>query len=261
MCGRIVQATSPEEIAREFGAELDPAVVASVGVEKSGAGDTSAIRGRWYPRWNMAPSSRALVVAPYKEERGSGRTLGYGSWGLIPHWQKARTTRVSGLFNARAETVATLPSFRDAFRTGRVLVPIDAFYEWENPEHLAELGRPIGKREPKQPWAYLPSAGGRFALGGIATVHEGVLTFSLITTQANGVVGRIHDRMPVMLRDDAARAAWLDVRTHLDDVAGLFGPAPDSYVVPRRVSRLVSNARNEGPECLAEAGVEGLGLV
>ena len=95
------------------------------------------------------------MVALVARAAGKSRQLGYGSWGLIPHWQKARTTRVSGLFNARAETVATLPSFRDAFRTGRVLVPIDAFYEWENPEHLAELGRPIGKREPKQRWAYL----------------------------------------------------------------------------------------------------------
>ena len=142
-----------------------------------------------------------------------------------------------------------------------MLVPIDAFYEWENPEHLAELGRPIGKREPKQPWAYLPSAGGRFALGGIATEHEGVLTFSLITTQANAVVGRIHDRMPVMLRDYTARAAWLDVGTHPEDIAGLLGPAPEDFLIPRRVSRLVSNARNEGPDCLAEAGIEGLGLV
>ena len=259
MCGRIVQATSPEEIAREFGADLSVALRESLSTPAPG--DTSLVRAGWYPRWNMAPSSRALVIAPYTGERGEGRQLGYGSWGLIPHWQKARTSHVSGLFNARAETVATLPSFRDAFRKGRVLVPIDAFYEWENPEHLAELGRPIGKREPKQPWAYLPSAGGRFALGGIATEHEGVLTFSLITTQANAVVGRIHDRMPVMLRDDTARAAWLDVWTHPEDIAGLLGPAPEDFLIPRRVSRLVSNARNEGPDCLAEAGIEGLGLV
>jgi putative SOS response-associated peptidase YedK len=67
--------------------------------------------------------------------------------------------------------------------------------------------------------------------------------------------------MPVMLRDDVARSIWLDAGAHLDDVAGLLGPAPDEYLVPRRVSRLVSNARNEGPDCLAEVGVEGLGLV
>jgi putative SOS response-associated peptidase YedK len=86
-------------------------------------------------------------------------------------------------------------------------------------------------------------------------------TLSLITTQANEVVGRIHDRMPVMLRDDVARSIWLDGGAHPDDVAALLGPVPDEYLAPRRVSRLVSNARNEGPECLAEAGVEGLGIV
>jgi putative SOS response-associated peptidase YedK len=86
-------------------------------------------------------------------------------------------------------------------------------------------------------------------------------TLSLITTQANATVGRIHDRMPVMLRDDVARSIWLDGGAHLDDVAALLGPAPEDFLTPRRVSRLVSNARNEGPDCLAEAGVEGLGLV
>jgi putative SOS response-associated peptidase YedK len=119
----------------------------------------------------------------------------------------------------------------------------------------------MGRKAPKQPWAYLPSAGAHLTLGGITTEYGGERTLSLITTQANSVVGRIHDRMPVMLRDDAALSAWLDAGTHLDDVAGLLGPAPENFLTPRRVSRLVSNARNEGPDCLAEAGVEGLGLV
>jgi putative SOS response-associated peptidase YedK len=217
MCGRIVQATSPEEIAREFGADL------SVGVRESlsapAIGDTSLVRAGWYPRWNMAPSSRIVMVAP---AAGESRVVEYGRWGLVPAWQKARTGHVSGLFNARAETVAQLPSFKEA---------------------------------------YLPSAGAHLTLGGITTEYGGERTLSLVTTQANATVGRIHDRMPVMLRDDAARSIWLDGGAHLDDVAALLGPAPEEYLVPRRVSRLVSNARNEGPECLAEAGVEGLGLV
>jgi putative SOS response-associated peptidase YedK len=64
-----------------------------------------------------------------------------------------------------------------------------------------------------------------------------------------------------MLRDDVARSIWLDGGAHLDDVTGLLGPAPENFLTPRHVSRIVSNARNEGPECLAEVGVEGLGLV
>ncbi len=67
--------------------------------------------------------------------------------------------------------------------------------------------------------------------------------------------------MPVMLRDDVARSIWLDAGAHLDDVTALLGPAPENFLTPRRVSRLVSNARNEGPDSLDEAGVEGLGLV
>jgi putative SOS response-associated peptidase YedK len=256
MCGRIVQATSPEEIAREFGADL------SVGVRESlstpAIGDTSLVRAGWYPRWNMAPSSRILMVAP---AAGESRVVEYGRWGLVPSWQKARTGHVSGLFNARAETVAQLPSFKEAYRHGRVLVPINAFYEWENPEYLEEQGRPMGRKAPKQPWAYLPSAGAHLTLGGITTEYGGERTLSLITTQANATVGRIHDRMPVILRDDVARSIWLDGGAHLDDVAALLGPAPEGLLTPRRVSRLVSNAHNEGPECLAEAGIEGLGLV
>ena len=102
------------------------------------------------------------------------------------------------LFNARAETVETLPSFRDAFKRSRVIVPIDAFYEWENPEHLEALGTPIPKKAPKQPWAFLPAKGSHFALAGLASIRAGangapLRTFTLITTEANAVVGRIHD--------------------------------------------------------------------
>jgi len=234
MCGRIVQVTPPEELAEEFGATVEAGVAEG-----------------WGPRWNLAPSSSALLVVP-------GRRVSLGRWGLVPPWQPART---AGLFNARAETVGQLPSFRDAYRGGRVLVPVDAFYEWENPEYLAERGRPLGRRAPRQPWAYLPARGRQLALGGIAGVRDGVRGFSLITTPANGVVGQIHDRMPVLLPGPAEQAAWLDPGTHPDDVAALLAPVPDALLVPRRVSRRVSNARNEGPSCLEEAGVEGLGLV
>ena len=88
-----------------------------------------------------------------------------------------------------------------------------------------------------------------------------VITRPRVQRLASATMAPIHDRMPVMLRDDAARSIWLDGGAHLDDVTALLGPAPEEYLVPRRVSRLVSNARNEGPDCLAEAGVEGLGLV
>ncbi|MFM8429362.1 MAG: SOS response-associated peptidase, partial [Candidatus Limnocylindrus sp.] len=190
MCGRIVQSSSPEEIAREFGAAIDP-----------------VMRGTWQPHWNVAPTATAALIAPHAEvEDANGtvvheRLLTYARWGLVPHWAKDESLG-NRLFNARAETVETLPSFRDAFKRGRVIVPIDAFYEWENPEHLEALGTPIPKKAPKQPWAFLPANGAHFALAGLASIRVGtngapLRTFTLITTEANAVVGRIHDRMPV----------------------------------------------------------------
>lgn len=253
MCGRIVQSSSPEEIAREFGAAIDP-----------------VMRSRWEPHWNAAPTSTALVIAPHVEVEEEGGTVVHerlltdARWGLVPHWAKDEALG-NRLFNARAETVEKLPSFRDAFKSGRVIVPIDAFYEWENPEHMEALGTPIPKKTPKQPWAFLPASGGHFALAGLASLRRRpdgtpLRTFTLITTEANAVVGRIHDRMPVMLNTLEQRAAWLNERTPVTELRGLLGPAPDALLHARRVSRAVSNARNEGPRLLEEIPDESLGL-
>jgi putative SOS response-associated peptidase YedK len=253
MCGRIVQSSSPEEIAREFGAAIDP-----------------VMRGSWQPHWNVAPTATAALIAPHAEvEEANGtvvheRLLTYARWGLVPHWAKDESLG-NRLFNARAETVETLPSFRDAFKRSRVIVPIDAFYEWENPEHLEALGTPIAKKAPKQPWAFLPANGAHFALAGLASIRVGangapLRTFTLITTEANAVVGRIHDRMPVMLNTLEERAAWLNERTPLNEIRSLLGPAPDALVNARRVSRAVSNARNEGPQLINEIPDESVGL-
>ena len=247
MCGRIVQATSPDEIAREFGASIE---VESVG-------------SNWAPRWNLAPTSRALIVAPLDAGAGT-RVVASARWGLVPHWAKDEKLG-NRLFNARAETVERLPSFRDAYKSGRVIVPIDAFYEWENPEHLEALGRPLPPKAPKQPWAFLPANGAHFALAGLATTRtqpdgRALRTFTLITTEANAVVGAIHDRMPVMLDDRDEQAAWLDARTPPPVLRELLGPAPEALVAQRRVSRAVSNARNEGARLLDEAPDDRVGI-
>ena len=241
-----MQATSPEEIAREFGAVLADA----------------RIFREWQPRWNIAPTSRALIILPGGAT--TNLTLTSARWGLVPHWAKDESLG-NRLFNARAETVERLPSFRDAFKAGRAIVPIDAFYEWENPEHLEALGRPLPPKSPKQPWAFLPARGGRFALAGLSTTRtqpdgRALRTFTLITTEANAVIGSIHDRMPVMLDDADERAAWLDTRTPISAIRALLGPAPDALIAPRRVSRAVSNARNEGRRLLDETPDDSVGL-
>ena len=241
MCGRIVQATSPEEIAREFGAVLADA----------------RIFREWQPRWNIAPTSRALIILPGGAT--TNLTLTSARWGLVPHWAKDESLG-NRLFNARAETVERLPSFRDAFKAGRAIVPIDAFYEWENPEHLAALGHPPLPKSPKQPWAFIPTTSRFFALAGLAATRrqpDGSLlgTFTLITTEANAAVGTIHDRMPAMLNNLDEQTTWLDPRTPTETLRALLGPAPDALITARRVARAVSNARNEGPALLDEVNV------
>lgn len=249
MCGRIVQSSSPEEIAREFGAAID-----------------LNVQPTWEPRWNAAPTSTAMIIAPHLPHRNvdsvetDPRLLTMARWGLVPHWAKDESLG-NRLFNARAETIERLPSFRDAFRRGRVIVPINAFYEWENPEHMEALGVHVPKRAPKQPWAFLPAQGRHFALAGLAserTRPDGsqLRTFTLITTEANAIVGRIHDRMPAMLVTTEQRAAWLNERTSIEEIRTLLGAAPDSHLLARRVSRAVSNARNEGVHLLDAVAAE-----
>jgi putative SOS response-associated peptidase YedK len=225
MCGRIVQVMPPDEVAKAMDAVLEPPL---------GPG------GEWVPRWNLPPSELVLVVAP----DGSKRRIERAVWGL-PGGPEGRP-----LFNARAETVDRLASFRGAFRSGRVLVPVDAFYEWENPEHLAARGRTTAPAGRRQPWAFLPTGASLLALVGISVPSvtpdgERIRAVSLITTEANAVVGAIHDRMPAMVfGEDLAR--WLDPETPGEELFPLLGPAPDTALAARRVSTSVSNARNEG---------------
>ena len=228
---------APDEVARAMDAVLEP----GLGAESD-----------WRPRWNLPPTARALVVVP----DDGGRRVERAAWG-IPGGPQGRPR---ALFNARAETVDRLPSFRGTFRNGRVLVPVDAFYEWENPEHLGARGEATAPAGRKQPWAFLPARGPLLALVGIGLPSvtadgEPILAFSLVTTEANAVVGAIHDRMPAMVfGEDLGR--WLDPTTPREDLFGMLGPAPDDALVARRVSTAVSNARNEGPELLEPVGPE-----
>lgn len=231
MCGRIVQVMPPDEVAKAMDAVLEPSLTAG---------------GEWVPRWNLPPSEMALIVVP----EGPGRRLERALWGL-PGGPEGRP-----LFNARAETVDRLASFRGAFRTGRVVVPVDAFYEWENPEHLAARGQTTAPAGRRQPWAFLPKTGSLLAfaaisLPGVSRDGEPVRAFSLITTEANEVVGMVHDRMPAMVfGDDIGR--WIDPETPREELFRLMGPAPDANLSARRVSTAVSNARNEGAGLLDE---------
>jgi putative SOS response-associated peptidase YedK len=216
MCGRFTQERPTSDLAEIFNAE-DLA---------DGPGG----------RFNVAPTDEAAVVV----EREDRRAIKAYRWGLIPHW--ADDARVGNrMFNARAETLATSPVFRDAFRRRRCLVPVDSFYEW----------RRDGKV--RQPFRIVRTDGRPLALAGLwagwrdPETGEVRRTFTIVTTTPNELMRPIHNRMPVVV-PPSAWGRWLDPA--LPDPAelnGLLVPAPDDDLELYPVSRAVNDVRNEGP--------------
>lgn len=147
-----------------------------------------------FARYNIAPSQSVAAIRVLSGEEG--RELVSLRWGLIPHWAKEAKSEYSTI-NARAETVAEKPTFRAAFRRRRCLIPADGFFEWS----------PTPDGTGKQPWYVTRKDGGLFAFAGLlerwepADGMEGqaVDSCTIIVTEANDLLRRIHDRMPVIL--------------------------------------------------------------
>jgi len=191
------------------------------------------------PLFNIAPTEPAPVVI---EEEGK-RILQPMLFGLIPRW--AKDARIaSQCINARAETVAEKPAFRDALRGRRCLVVSDGYYEWKH-EGKARL-----------PWRVIMKDRGLFAFAGLWDEWkspEGRIfrTFSIITTVTNGVTREFHERMPVILAPENENL-WLapyvkETRT----VLPLLRPFPADAMDLYPVSQTVNKATNKGPECAA----------
>lgn len=184
-------------------------------------------------RYNVAPTSLVPIVRGPRPRR----TAAIAQWGLVPPW--APTPGGSRLANARAESVAARPAFREAFQRRRCVVPASGFYEWET-----RGGR-------KLPWYFTPPVGPPLALAGLWTEggDDTPATFALITTEAGPEVARIHDRMPVALPPEAAEA-WLDPDQPPSALLPLLRPLPAGVLAATRVSPRVNQVRHEGPECL-----------
>lgn len=189
-------------------------------------------------RYNVAPGQSAAVV-----RRGwAGLEGTFLRWGLIPSW--ARDPKIAfQCTNARAETVATRPAFRNAFRQRRCAVPIDGFFEWER-----SGSRPL-------PWRFVRPDRSVFLLAGLweswkpSSDEADVETFTLITTGANADMAPIHHRMPVLL-DPSALRIWMDPGSNPASLEAVMQPSPAGTLVRHRVSTLVNTARNEGPACI-----------
>ncbi|WP_394275890.1 SOS response-associated peptidase [Luteococcus sp.] len=242
MCGRYAASASPEEMIEVFDVQQvvdDPAL--------------PPLR----PRFNIAPTDPVAAVMDRRSRQTDEvlRTLARPRWGLVPSWAKDRSA-AARLINARVETVAEKASFRKAFATRRCLLPADGYYEWQRTP-ATDGGRPG-----KQPWWIQPvERAGEPPWMVMAGLYEfwrdpslpddhpraWLATCTIITTQANDELGRIHDRMPVqVLRrdwDDWLDPALVDPLV-AHDLLHLPGPGE---MTSWPVSSAVGNVRNDSP--------------
>jgi putative SOS response-associated peptidase YedK len=220
MCGRIALYSDTPQLARLLDAGVDPDLVDAL-----------------EPRWNIGPTSPILGVS---ESQDGQRTLGAYRWGLIPWWAKDPAA-IKNTFNARGETLATKSMFQSAFARSRILVPVDAFYEWK-------------AGTPKQPFAFKRADGQPLVFAGLLDRWKGddgieLRSATIITTHA-GPDMPIHDRQPVVLGPETWEQ-WLDPQvTDPDGLEPLLVPNPAGTLVHYRVGRAVGNVKNDRPELL-----------
>lgn len=198
-------------------------------------GVDEVVTGTLSKSWNVAPTDPVYVVS-----EGEGhRRLRSMKWGLVPHWaEDHRTIHI----NARVETVATTPAFRDSFARKRCLIPADGFYEWESPEQ---------GRTPH--WVYRADGfpmvfAGIWASRQDHDTGEWRRTCSIITMQAGGVIADIHDRMPVILSPEVW-GRWLDRDlTDAEEALSLVRMTDPAEIMDHVVSREVNRVANNRPD-------------
>ena len=190
------------------------------------------------PRYNIAPTQQVSVV----RNTNATRELVPLRWGLVPFW--AKDSKIGNrMINARAETVASNPSFRNAFQSRRCLVPADGYFEWQRPGNH------------KQPFYIRMEDGRPFAMAGLwerwhADQADSLETFAIITTESNSMTHDIHDRMPVILSPDAYEV-WLDPEfTGKEALESFLRPYESDEMVAEPVSTLVNSPRNDDAECI-----------
>lgn len=222
MCGRFTLFEADTILSKEFGAPISFQLP---------------------PRYNIAPTQQILAVRqPTGKEVREAVLL---RWGLIPHWAKDPSIG-NRMINARAETVAEKPAFRSAFRSRRCLVPSSGFYEWNKG----------GER--KQPYFIRPRGRSSFAFAGLWEQWRGpegslVESCTLITTEANELIFKLHDRMPVIL-SPSEYALWLDPSISDERrLIPLLQPYPTKELEAFPVEAIVNNPKMDDSRCITPA--------
>jgi len=194
------------------------------------------------PRFNIAPSQQ---IAAVRQQNGGDRELTFLQWGLIPSWSKDPAIGYK-MINARSETVHEKPSFKQAFLARRCIIPASGFYEWEK----------VGKE--KVPHYIHLRDGDVMSLAGLwerwkSPEGKELETCTILTTAANSLIKKVHDRMPVILHR-AEFNIWLN--REIDDInrlTELFHPYPSDQLEEYVVTKAVSSPSNDSSECIIPA--------
>ena len=190
------------------------------------------------PRYNAAPGQPLPVV----RRRGGKREAALLRWGLVPAW--AESPRATApLVNARAESAAAKPAFREPFRSRRCLVPADGFYEWQPTPHGP------------MPWLFQPADDGLLCFAGLWETWVGpgaepLETFAILTTAPNSLVASIHHRMPAILAPNSYDA-WLDAATPPQRLQSLLVACAPALLRTRPVHPRLNRVGHDDPDCLA----------
>lgn len=223
MCGRFTLTTPVDKLADQF--EL--------------AGELPEIT----PSYNIAPTQQIAAVAADLEGERKLRRL---QWGLVPRWSRDPEIG-SRMINARSETLPEKNSFKSAFKKRRCLIPADGFYEWRRPGQ--------GESGQKQPYYIRLETGTPYAFAGLWESWQGndgtrIHSTTIITTEANHLVGAIHDRMPVILPLESY-ATWLDTSIQEpEELMPLLAPYPSEEMEASPISTHVNRPSNDDPVCV-----------
>lgn len=218
MCGRFTLRTPTKEIVEAFGLAEAPGLK---------------------PRYNIAPTQQVAAIR-LNTETGT-RQLSLLRWGLVPFW--ADDPKIGyRMINARAESVAIKPAFRQAFQKGRCLVLADGFYEWKK----------VGKN--KQPYFVRLKDDEPLAFAGLSEHwhrnDQTINSCTIITTEPNELMEGIHDRMPVILSPDDYDL-WLEPDFHgQEKLLSMLRPYPAEEMEAYPISTVVNNPRNDNSKCI-----------
>jgi len=218
MCGRYVITLTPDQLCEMFGCRDRP---------------------NFAPGWNAAPTQSLPAV-----RRGAkgGARLSLIRWGLVPHWSKTGPGAGKPLINARSETAAEKPAFREALRRRRALIPADGFYEWKT-----------GDSGERQPWFISRADGAPMIFAGLwerwGEGADRLDSFAILTIAAGPDIAHLHHRAPVMIGPENF-ARWLDPD---EDPQAFFHIEPEGELTARPVSARVNRVRENDAGLIAQA--------